>query len=76
MDLQDRDLLVRTATLVEEMHDLLLGNGQPGKITVMENDINHLLRYKSWIQGIFAAVWVVVGLLGFLLGHHILYAAR
>lgn len=54
-------------TRLETHMEVLIGNGQPGKITLMENDINDL-KQKSWktsgivigISGVLSAVGAAI----------------
>ncbi len=48
----DHDLLVRIATKVEE----LTGNGQPGRMTRAEEDIQGLKLWRSYLAGAIAVI--------------------
>ncbi len=60
----DRDLLIRLDARVEALHRELLGNGQPGRIAVVEERVDSLEqtrdRARGWLAGasaILAAIW-------------------
>lgn len=52
-----RDTGERLAKLEEQMHDLC-GNGQPGRIAVLERAVRHLQQWRWRVLGAAAAVTV------------------
>lgn len=52
--------LARVETMVEEIHHRLLGNGQPGEIDKMKEDISSLKSSRTWVKGVATALGVII----------------
>lgn len=57
---------------VSEMHRALLGNGQPGKIRQIEDDLEHLKNYRAHLEGRLRGAYWLAGLV-FAAGHVALF---
>lgn len=54
------DVGKRLAILEQQMHDLC-GNGQPGRVALLERAVRHLQQWRWWILGLSAGVSGAVG---------------
>jgi len=64
------EVVVETKTLVQTLHDRLLGNGQPGEIAVMKSDIKSLQKDRDTVGGAIKTIKWIIGALGITeLGH-------
>lgn len=63
---QQSDDLVRTKTLVEDMHHRLFGNGQPGIIATMDSRVEKLETVKHKGQGVLWTLTVIVAIVEFI----------
>jgi hypothetical protein len=61
-----RDMESRTAVLESEMHSLM-GNGQPGRITLLERAVDRLNGWKWWLVGVAAGCSSLMGVIGWFL---------
>jgi len=55
------DRVTRTETLVGELHTRLLGNGQPGVIKELQDDVDVLKARQNYLAGISASVGTLIG---------------
>jgi hypothetical protein len=60
------DMESRTTTLETEMHSLM-GNGNPGRITLLERAVDKLNGFKWWLFGAAAGCSGLMGLIGWLI---------
>jgi len=51
---------------LDELSHRLLGNGQPGWVTVLDGRVSSLERYRAWVLGSAAGVAGVVGILAWI----------
>lgn len=67
---------IATQTTKTETHlHGLIGNGQPGRIGLIEADIKSLKEGRQWARGYFAAMGAVLTILG-ILGHYLVDIMR
>lgn len=58
------DLLIRISTQVEEMHERLFGNGQPGELDKAKSRIYDLEEWKNKASGGLVIISILIGVLG------------
>jgi hypothetical protein len=54
-----RDLGERVAALEVQVKSIV-GNGQPGRLTLVENSVSTLQRWKYWLMGVAASVSAIM----------------
>ena len=71
MDLQQAELQIDNArrvakieTLVEDMHDRLFGNGQPGDITIIKERVTSLEHSRALAKGAFGVITAFLSFVG------------
>lgn len=53
--------LARIEAIVEDMHHRLFGNGQPGEVQTIKDDVSSLKSSRSWVKGGIAVLGFLVG---------------
>jgi uncharacterized protein involved in exopolysaccharide biosynthesis len=63
------DLGERLAVAESQIEDVL-GNGQPGRLKIVEDAVAALLNYRFWLLGVAATVGVVAAIVGWAFPRH------
>ena len=73
MTQDDRDLLVKTSVMVDEIYRRLFGNGQPGEIDTIRKDVRGLTNYRNRVVGALSVISFLLLAFGGILLAHILH---
>lgn len=60
-EIENAERLARIEILCETMNHRLFGNGQPGELDRMKDDISSLKASRVWVKGIMSTLGFIVG---------------
>jgi hypothetical protein len=61
-----RDMESRTTAIETQMYSLM-GNGQPGRIAIIEKAVERLNRWRWWLVGVAAGCSSLIGVIAWLI---------
>lgn len=64
LQIQSAARTARIESMVEDMHDRLFGNGQPGLISVLDGRLKSLELFRSYVKGGFSLVTALLAFIG------------